>query len=92
MCVCLLCGVFGVCGVWSVLCVCVIKNSRMNIFNPQELFQLETALYILNEKSYFGACSKTYVSLYADMPIMWRFLVRLRSVKPSLRKPRSLDG
>ena len=74
------------------LCVCVCAKKCIDFFNPQEFFQLEGRLYTLNENSYSGARSRTYDSLYADIPFVWQFSVRLRSIKSSLRKSRLLDG
>ena len=34
--------------------------------NPQQLFRLHGPLYIFDKNSYSGACSRTYVNLYAD--------------------------
>ena len=62
MCVCVVCGV----------CVC-----EHGFLNPQELSQLEGPLYKLNENSYSGARSRTYVNLYAD---------KLRLASPSKTK------
>ena len=72
------------------MCVCAIKC--MGFFNTQEFFQLEGRLYTVNENSYSGARSRTYDSLFGEMPFVWQFSVRLRSIKSSLRKSRLLDG
>ena len=59
LCVCV-CVCLCVC-VFACVCVCVCR-----FLNPQELFRLHGPLYIFDKNSYSGACSRTYVNLYAD--------------------------